>query len=226
MTARKRRLVRHPPSTSTDNPNPTIEDELPRIIAGEVAAVTRFVHEVGPDLRAVARRLTVRSSYPGTEEDLVQEAFEHLFEDDARVLRQWTPDGGSRLRGFVLLVGRRYMIDFLRKHGRETPAEDSVLEAHESQTVGSDETAAAFRINIQKVMDEFYSSASHEERYLLEEHILGGRTTRALEEELGLSPAALYQRVCRLRKRLQDIYRRLTGESPGTDDGGRKGGKK
>ena len=90
-----------------DEPPPPL---LPRVAAGDDAAVEQFVGRYGPAVWSLARRLC--PSYADAE-DAAQEVFVELWRHagrfDATAGSEWT---------FVLTIARRRLIDRLRRHGR------------------------------------------------------------------------------------------------------------
>src|SRR4051794_26382739 len=81
-----------------------------QVIAGDAVAARRFVKELTPVIHAVVARYLLRcrgvspSAARQEVKDLVQQVFLALFEDDARVLRQWNPARGRTLRSFAGLI--------------------------------------------------------------------------------------------------------------------------
>ena len=66
-------------------------------------------------------------------EDLAQDVFLRLFEENGRVLRSWDPARGLSLENFAGLVAERHAISTLRtgkrNPWREDEAEEGVLES-------------------------------------------------------------------------------------------------
>src|SRR5262245_1194983 len=96
-------------------------------LAGDEGAVRQLVDELGPVIQArVARALLRRASGRSVRqevEDLTQEVFASLFEDDGRILRAWDETRGLSLKNFVGLVAGRQATSILRS-GRTTPWRD------------------------------------------------------------------------------------------------------
>lgn len=89
------------------------DDLLPRIAAGDPAAVSECVDRYGPVIRALCRR-----SLPHEADDLTQDVLIQLW----RSAPSFDPELGSELT-FVVTLARRKVIDRLRALGRRpTPS--------------------------------------------------------------------------------------------------------
>lgn len=184
------------------------EKELPLVIARDPAAVGRFVREFGAMFRGLARRLC-GGHQSRHEEDLVQEVFSSLFQDRARALREWKPDGGMSLKNFLYVFARQRMIDYLRrqKHIQLTDGDDpEPREADSESRFSLDDLVFA-----EKFIDHVRDSISADD-WRLFELILAGRSVEENAAELGVRSGVLYQRIHRLRKRLREIYLELDGD--------------
>ncbi|MEZ4466044.1 MAG: hypothetical protein R3F43_16725 [bacterium] len=75
-------------------------------LRGEPAARRALIEAIGPTIQARVRHLTGgRAIGADAPEDLVQQTFERLLRDDARLLRAWDPGRGS-LRSYCSVVAR------------------------------------------------------------------------------------------------------------------------
>ncbi len=120
-------------------------------LSGSREGTRALVAYVLPVVRARASRVLARSgSRKGRDarqevEDLAQEVFVALFEQDARTLRAWTPERGLSLLNFVGLVAERECCSVLRS-GRRSPWRDGAEELEVIEHALPAEPAALERI--------------------------------------------------------------------------------
>lgn len=104
-------------STATDNPQEP-QPLLPRVAAGDPAAVAEVLDRYGGLVWSLARRLTGR---PDDAEDAVQEIFIDIWKSAARF------DGAiASEKTFVAMIARRRLID-RRRHAGRRPVTDPIL---------------------------------------------------------------------------------------------------
>jgi RNA polymerase sigma-70 factor, ECF subfamily len=143
-------------------------------------------------------------------EDLSQDVFLLLFNDDARVLRSWQPEQGLSLENFVGLVARRQALSYLRSGKRNPWREDPTLNGESGEpAVDSDpeeRTASreALRLLLRRLQEELSPLGWHLFQLLLVQE----RSVEEVEQQTGMSPDALYA----WRSRLRRVARRLLGE--------------
>jgi DNA-directed RNA polymerase specialized sigma24 family protein len=108
-------------------------------------AVARALYQHGPKRRAgnIAQEV----------DDLAQEVFVALFEDDARVLRSWDPERGASLVTFVRLVAMRTTIAVLRS-GRRTPWKDDPTSESKLEAAGTPEAPAENAIITRQIAEQ------------------------------------------------------------------------
>ena len=100
-------------------------------LSGERSATESLVAKLAPVVQArvglaLSRRLKQARGRNLKQyvEDLVQEVFVALFEQDGRILRNWNPDRGLSLKSFVGLVAEREVGMLLRTSKRNPFTED------------------------------------------------------------------------------------------------------
>ena len=98
-------------------------------LSGERSATESLVAKLAPVVQArvglaLSRRLKQARGRNLKQyvEDLVQEVFVALFEQDGRILRNWNPDRGLSLKSFVGLVAEREVGMLLRTMNQLSPA--------------------------------------------------------------------------------------------------------
>lgn len=99
---------------NTSQPEPL----LPRVAAGDPAAVSEVLDRYGGLVWSLARRLSTR---PDDAEDAVQEIFIDIWKSAER----FKPEIASE-KTFIAMIARRRLIDRRRKAGRQ-PATDPIL---------------------------------------------------------------------------------------------------
>ncbi len=130
-------------------------DIVARAIARKPDAIRALIRILTPVIqirvaRALQRSHTVRSQgrSPAQDvEDLTQEVFLALFDDDSRALRAWDPARGSTLTSFVSLVAEHQVASILRS-GKRRPwrhedTSDEVLEFVPAERPGTERRIAS-----------------------------------------------------------------------------------
>ncbi|MBS2014522.1 MAG: hypothetical protein JST00_16670 [Deltaproteobacteria bacterium] len=121
------------------------QEVVSRAASGEPDAVRDVVTRLAPVVRlAVARvlfryRSRARNRDIAQEtEDLAQESFAALFEDEGRALRSWDPARGASLETFARIVAERTALAILRSGRRSPFTEDPTIDADLEVVVGLD----------------------------------------------------------------------------------------
>jgi RNA polymerase sigma-70 factor (ECF subfamily) len=109
--------------------------QLRKALKGDEVALDRLVDLLTPVIQArVARKLLARAGQAAGRsirqevEDLTQEVFLALFDNDAKTLRAWDPDKGLSLKNFVGLVADRQAVSILRTGKRSPWTEEPTLD--------------------------------------------------------------------------------------------------
>ena len=180
---------------------------------GQQRALHRLTEYLLPVVHARVARVLVACPVPGVAlraevEDLTQEVFAHMFENDARILRSWNPNRGASLRNFVGLVAERRVRSLLRSgrwtHWREHPASVTDIETHASP-VECPARWAAEQQDWQRVVVRARSRLSDRGIQMMEMLLLEQRPVAEVAEITGMTVTALYA----WRSRLQKLMRQL-----------------
>lgn len=178
------------------------ELDLQAAIRGDRRAVRAFIHEYGPVLRGVIRRM-VFGNWREREDDLLQDLLLGLFRDEGRVLRMWDPQRGKTLKSFLAQFAQQRTLDWLRRQrrqSREVPTEDP------STAEGAIHPEPALPVEapewVQTLLERFQAECSPAEHRLVEMSYLQDISVREIAAELGLSEEAVYQRRHRIKQRL------------------------
>ena len=129
MTKRKERHDASPAAAADEEDHAGL---LREALAGAPDAARRLLARLYPVVQArvvrvLLRQRSGRSIKSAEVEDLVQEVFASLFEQDAKALRAWQPDRGLALPSFVGLCSERLAISYLRSGRRSGWNEDPTL---------------------------------------------------------------------------------------------------
>jgi RNA polymerase sigma-70 factor (ECF subfamily) len=104
---------------------------IERALRGDGVAVRALVELLTPAIQTSIARVLLRSGarlgrdVRSEVADLTQEVFERLFAEDGRLLRDWEPERGASLAGFVKIVAERHALSVLRSRRRSPFAEEA-----------------------------------------------------------------------------------------------------
>jgi RNA polymerase sigma factor (sigma-70 family) len=198
------------------------EQALHKAFAGDRAALRDLLDEVRPVIHTrVARNLLRlrRKCDRQDVEDLVQEVFLALFENDARLLRAWSADRGLSLKNFVGLVAERLTSSILRSGRRSGHREDATEAARLQLVVDAvaqarqpglhePEEALMAKQSVDVLLERLRRDLSPKAYRFFELMWVEERSQSEISRELGLSPNAIYTQ----RSRLVSAIRRILSE--------------
>ena len=106
------------PSRSSLSPRAFLEQEaIVRVLCGEAMAEDAFVRLFGPYVYSVLRRYRLAGV---KRDDLFQQVFLHLWDQDKRWLRLWQRHGTGRFTSFLVLLTARLVTDSQRRRLRDS----------------------------------------------------------------------------------------------------------
>lgn len=147
---------------------------------------------------------------------MVQEVFLALLADEGRLLRQWDPDRGAGLRGFVKLVARQQVWSILRTGRRSPWAEDPTEGEHLSRAMDAASTGAppadarlASADTLRRLMALIRAHMDTRSVVLFERLYVEERSVEAVCEEFQMSRDALYAWRTRMKRRLKGFRAQL-----------------
>ncbi|MEZ4472066.1 MAG: sigma-70 family RNA polymerase sigma factor [bacterium] len=195
-----------------------------RALAGELSAVRRLVAALTPVIQARVARILMRcrAGARGREirqevEDLSQEVFVALLENDGRVLRSWDPDRGMSLQNFAGLVAERQAISILRSGRRspwtEDPTLSTDLDAGRTSRPPTPEGRVAGREFYDELLDRVRQALSPKGLQLFELIVLEERSVEEVCAEVGMTTDAVYAWRSRLMKLLRKLRADILSES-------------
>ncbi len=190
--------------------------DIRRALDGDVKTLRRLVDGLMPVVQSRAGRAVARfrpsSRDPRQEvEDIVQEIFAALFEQDGRALRTWDPSRGLSLRNFVGLVSQRTAYAVL-KSGKRTPWPDDptsseVLESRMEMT--TDPTARIdSRAHLEDLLEKLRQTLSPQGLVLFHRLCIQQEEVQEVASTMGMTEQAVYA----FRRRLEKTAQRLSFE--------------
>ena len=145
-------------------------------------------------------------------EDLTQEVFAHLFENNARILRGWNPSRGASLKNYVGLVAERRVRSLLRSgrwtQWREQPTAESDLESH-AAWVDSPAGVAAAQQCYEQVIARARARLSPQGKEMMDLLLIQQSSISEAAELTGMTLASLYAWRSRLKKLMRELAQEL-----------------
>ncbi len=204
-------------SSSTDGER----DRVERAIGKDPEAVRSLIRAIGPVIHGrVAKALVRRRGGAGRDvsheiEDMTQEVFLSLFENDGKLLRAWDPARGP-LGAFVALLADHHVYSTFRS-GKRRPWSDDLdviaePEATES-TARSPEVRVASKQALQALLDRLRAELSPKGFDVFLRLYVEEQPIEKVSQELGMTADSLYA----WRTRLSKLVRTLAVELEATD---------
>ena len=185
------------------------ERDVACALAGDAAALGALVRRLAPVIVARVRRVV--EIVPGRTpdqvrqlgEDLLQEVFVSLVQDDWRVLRSWDPTRGLTLEGYVGLVASNLAASTLRNGRRSAWREDPTEDAALVDAVGGaapESTRLQARDTLTRLVPRLRSELSARGAWIFELLVLEPRPLEEVARLTGLDVAALHAWKSRIGK--------------------------
>lgn len=183
-------------------------------LSGDAAATRDLVGRVMPIVQArVARVLVRRRGGSGRDvrqevEDLVQEVFASLFENEGRVLRAWDPARGLSLGSFCGLIAEREAASILRS-GRRSPWTETATEMdaieRDLPTVQPAEAAVASREELGVLVAKLREGLSPLGLEMFQRLVVDEEPVESVCKTTGMTADAVYAWKSRIVKLLRKI---------------------
>lgn len=160
---------------------------------------------IGRVVGAVVRRYGARVGQADLE-DMVAEVWLALLTDDCRKLRQFDPQRGTRLQGWVAMIAAQSAVASLRalpNAGHARAAQDWAQLAAPDPERDAKHSARALQLKMRRAMLQL----SREDRVFLRHYLYHRGSTKAVAQALGISPNAVYTRKSRITARLNRAAR-------------------
>lgn len=190
---------------------------IERALRGDGVAVRALVDVLTPAIQSAVARVLLRSGarlgrdVRSDVADLTQEVFERLFADDGRVLREWEPERGASLAGFVKIVAERHALSVLRSRRRSPFAEETREPEALDRADGSEERWLVQRDLLHAVCARLRGTLSEQGMRAFELLFLEEREPEAVGEALGISRDAVYMWRTRIRQAAREAAAELAG---------------
>lgn len=193
----------------------------PKILAGDQAAIGRFVDFATPIVQArVARKLapSERALSGDLRQDVLdvtQDIFVYLFSDGAKALRRWDPAQGLSLANFIGLIAERRTISALRS-GRSNPWREQAAGDdydHRDAAAGV-ERAVAEEDQFRRLLAAMREALSEQGWHLFQLLYVQELSVEAVQAETGLKPDAIYAWRSRLRRAAKKQFALLQPDEP------------
>ena len=200
-------------------------DPTRELVAGAIArrpaAVRELVHVLGPVVHGRVRKALARRRGGSTKgrdvaqeaEDLAQEVFVALFDDDAKALRAWDPER-SPLGAFVALLTDHQVFSIFRSGKRRPWSDDlDVVAEPEAGEHGGDspERRVSSREQLDALLDRMRAELTPKGFDLFARLYVQEQEVELVCQELGMKPDAVYA----WRSRLAKLVRRFAAEMDG-----------
>lgn len=174
-----------------------------RLVRGDGQAADKFVrlhkHLVMRELKRF------RNLSPETHDDLFQEIFAKLFEDECRILGQWR--GNSNFAAYLKRIVRNICIDHLRALERLPPTEPVGEDEDElADRDGSNDPEREAQLNeLRKLMRLAIQSLAPPDQEILTLIVIKESSYEQVAELIGISRNAAGVRLFEAKKRLRKI---------------------
>jgi DNA-directed RNA polymerase specialized sigma24 family protein len=194
-----------------------------RAIARDRAALRELVALVTPVVQArVARAVIARRAGQPPEvvrqevEDLTQEVFVALFDDDARTLRAFRPERGLSLKNFVGLVAEHQVANIFRS-GRRRPWQREPFVAADidmlAAPVGGPESAALTKDLAEELLARLRTALSPLGLALFQRLLVDEEPVDAVATAMEMTIDAVYAWRSRLGRLVRAVATELLAES-------------
>lgn len=195
-------------------------DVVASALAGDRAAMRALVDRIAPVIWSrvtrvaeLARRRTP-DQVKQVGEDLTQEVFVALFQEEGRALRAWAPERGLSLEGYVGLLAEHHAASVLRSGRRSAWREDATEDEALARAVGTIEPECArihARDTLVRVVERVRAELSPRGVQVLELLVFEERTIQEVTELMGMNADALYAWRSRIGKLASRIAAQLDG---------------
>jgi RNA polymerase sigma-70 factor (ECF subfamily) len=175
-------------------------------VHGDKTAWNRFVEQYSNLVyHSIRKTLSFyRADLPNEQiDDLFQEFFIRILQDDFKKLRQFRGDAGCSLGSWIRLVASRLVIDFLRK---KTPIGTQITHRIPAADPAPDELVIRQEEN--SLLEQTIRTLSPKERIFLDLCFRKGLTAEELAIHLNLSLAAVYTQKSRLLEKMRQSLRK------------------
>jgi RNA polymerase sigma factor (sigma-70 family) len=198
-------------------------DLIEQALARRPEAARQLVDRLYPAVQARVARVLCRAGRASGRsarqevEDMIQDVFANLFEQDGRALRAWDPARGLPLEQFAALLAERHVVSVLRSGRRnpwtEDPTLDTTLERQGAPTA-SPEPALLSRELLGNLLDRLRMTLSPLGMHLFELIYVDQREVEEVAVMMKMTADAVYAWRSRLRKLVATLAAELSPNTP------------
>ncbi len=173
--------------------------------AGARAAFQRLYRHYDVRLRASVARAAISMNYRHRIDELHQDVWRRLLDNDRRLLRYFDPRRGPFGPFLTRLAYQQALAAVALDRRQSGPARDGGVAPDEAVDHGSSQFVAQIIQSdfYAKLMARVEAELERGDRLILDHVYLGGRTCRAVALEYGINENTLYKRHQRLKQRLR-----------------------
>jgi RNA polymerase sigma factor (sigma-70 family) len=189
---------------------------------GDRRAVRALVDLLGPVVQVKVARALLRGcgSEPSRArqevEDLIQSVFLSLFDDHARALLSWTPEGGMSLSNYIGMLAEREVISILRNRRRnpwtEHPTVDDELDSRSGSGPPHDGPIGSRQV-LSMLLERAHEQLNERNLELFHLIVIEERSVEEICTLMSMTPDAVYSARSRLARLARGIAEELTGEA-------------
>ena len=194
------------------------KDELEAALGGDREGMRQVCEALYPTVQysvaAVLRYRRPGSRLAQDRDDLVQEVFRYLLDNDARPLRLWDPEraGGRSLRSWVGLIAGRHAGRILARRQARVAGEIGDAESVEPAEPSVLADTVVQRDLLDKLLDRLGDDLNEDEVALFEAIFVEVRPATEVAKDLGIPANTVHKRCQRLRQKITTIASDLTRE--------------
>jgi RNA polymerase sigma-70 factor (ECF subfamily) len=192
---------------------------IERAMARDPASCRILVDKLTPPIQERVNAALIRRRKGSRQNvlDLTQDIFRVLLADDGKILRNWNPERGATLTGFVALIAERRVASALRS-GRQSGHAEEPTELEDLDTAdeaANPEEQALSRDLLERVLDELRIGTSAQGYEMFRLLFIEEREVEAVMQEAQLSRDAVYAWRSRLQKLVKKIAAELLSDPAG-----------
>lgn len=177
--------------------------ELARMIRGDRAAARSLLRRLTPVIQARVRSTLRRRHSPLNPDDVVQEVWVMLMQDDKRLLKRFDASRGTSLEGYVGGIAERVTSDAVR-HSRAAKRDAAKtvtgLPVNAEQPSGPADASVLDRDLLQRLFEHLEGSLPRKGRLILRYVFGDGLSTAEVAQALGVSQQVVHNWKFRIRK--------------------------
>lgn len=177
--------------------------EVTRFIRGDRSAARSMLRRLTPVIQARVRSVIRRRGSPLTPDDVVQEVWLTLVQDDKRLLRRYDPARGSSLEGYVGGIADRVASDAVRRSRagkRDVARTVSGLPAQVQDGRQSVDRPVLERDMLRRLFEHLEGTLPRKGRLVLRCIFGDGLSTQEAADALGVSQQVVHNWKFRIRK--------------------------